>query len=104
MCRCEICKRRSRTVTIISRKVVCMICLDGLLRGVRVMVRGDRLDMVAVLSPEKDLTIEDRLPRTLPEPAVELKPTGSVSPQPVRQVDGRTRLGKEMKAAQLAAV
>lgn len=67
MCRCDICKRRSRTVTIISQKVVCMVCLSFLLDGVEVMVRGQPGDLVAVLDSHRYLTIRSRLAEPVPE-------------------------------------
>ena len=103
-----------------------MICLAGLLEGKRVMVRGDRLDMVAVLSyPERELTIEDREPKVVPLPLVNpqldptevegLRPkvdTGFTIPANVpsgiatlaKKIDGRSKEARAAKAAQLAVV
>lgn len=66
MCRCELCKRRFRHVTIISGLVVCMVCLSGLLRGVQVAVRDEPGDQVAVLNEARELLFKPRVVLVVP--------------------------------------
>ena len=71
MCRCDICKRRSRTVTIISRKVVCMICLGAMLGGGRVWVRGESGEEMVILNAERELVfglLKEPVPVSVPKP------------------------------------
>lgn len=77
MCRCDICKRRSRTVTIISRKVVCMICLGAMLAGGRVWVRGETGEEMVILNSERELVfglLKESAPVSVPKPV--FVPTG----------------------------
>lgn len=62
MCKCDICKRRSRAVTMLDHKVVCMVCLSYLLRGVKVTILGEKGDRVAILTDLRELIFQDRNP------------------------------------------
>lgn len=91
-------------VTIISHKVVCMICLSALLSDAKVFVRGEVGDERVMLNSDRELVFGHvETPQAVVRPPDRFVPNaGPVATS--SKLDGRTRLGKEMKAAQLAGV
>lgn len=103
MCRCDICKRRSRVVTIISRKVACMTCLAAMLGGAKVFVRGEPGNVRVILNDDRELVFGHvETPEAVVRPPDRFVPNDESPPPP--RVDGRTKWAREAKASQLAGV
>lgn len=74
MLKCEVCQRSRRDASIVSKKIICMYCLDQLIQGLKLRVRVPGEVYVQMNEDRELIDLPNPNPGSIPQVAVKPKP------------------------------